>query len=130
MLLELTADQEFFRETTAKFLADQMPIDRLRWLGENRSAPEAAAAEADFWRRGADLGWAALLVSEEAGGGSISGQGVIDLSLIAHEFGRHAAPGPLRAGQPGRGRAERRRGAPWRAGGTARRHGDRRMVPR
>jgi alkylation response protein AidB-like acyl-CoA dehydrogenase len=95
MLLELTADQEFFRETTAKFLAEQMPIDRLRWLGENRATPEAAQAEADFWQRGADLGWSALLVGEGAGGGSISGNGVIDLSLIAYEFGRHAAPGPL-----------------------------------
>jgi alkylation response protein AidB-like acyl-CoA dehydrogenase len=95
MLLEPTADQEFFRDTTAKFLTDQMPIDRLRWLGENRATPEAAEAEAEFWERGADLGWASLLVSEEAGGGSISGQGVADLSLIAYEFGRHAAPGPL-----------------------------------
>src|SRR5215472_13993283 len=95
MLLELTADQAFFRETTAKFLAEQMPIDRLRWLGENRATPEAAQAEAGFWQRGADLGWSALMASEGAGGGSISGNGVIDLSLIAYEFGRHAAPGPL-----------------------------------
>jgi alkylation response protein AidB-like acyl-CoA dehydrogenase len=48
-----------------------------------------------YWRRGAELGWTSLLVSEERGGGSISGDGLIDLTLIAHEFGRHAAPGPL-----------------------------------
>ena len=36
-------------------------------------------------------------MSEEAGGGSISGAGVIDLTLVAHEVGRHAAPGPLLA---------------------------------
>src|SRR5205823_2451393 len=41
------------------------------------------------------LGWTSLLVSEERGGGSISGEGLVDLSLIAYEFGRHAAPGPL-----------------------------------
>jgi alkylation response protein AidB-like acyl-CoA dehydrogenase len=36
-----------------------------------------------------------LVVPEAAGGGSVSGAGVIDLALIAYEFGQHAAPGPL-----------------------------------
>jgi alkylation response protein AidB-like acyl-CoA dehydrogenase len=36
-----------------------------------------------------------LLVGEDDGGGSVSGRGAVDLSLIAYEFGRHAAPGPL-----------------------------------
>ena len=31
----------------------------------------------------------------EAGGGSISAEGVKDLSLVAYQFGLHAAPGPL-----------------------------------
>src|ERR1700722_18418024 len=55
MLLGLSDDQQFFQETTGRFLA------------------EAAAP----------------------GGGSISGAGLVDLSLVAYEFGRHAAPGPL-----------------------------------
>ncbi len=41
------------------------------------------------------MGWTSLLVAEEFGGGSVSGRGLVDLSLIAFEFGRHAAPGPL-----------------------------------
>jgi alkylation response protein AidB-like acyl-CoA dehydrogenase len=49
----------------------------------------------DYWRRGAELGWTSLLVDEGHGGGSISGSGLLDLVLVAHEFGRHAAPGPL-----------------------------------
>ena len=32
---------------------------------------------------------------EDAGGGSVSGNGVLDLVLVAYEFGLHAAPGPL-----------------------------------
>ena len=36
-----------------------------------------------------------LWMNEAHGGGSISGLGLVDLSLVAHEFGRHAAPGPL-----------------------------------
>jgi alkylation response protein AidB-like acyl-CoA dehydrogenase len=34
-------------------------------------------------------------VSEAHGGGTISGEGLVDLTLVAHEFGMHAAPGPL-----------------------------------
>jgi len=91
MLLDLTPDQEFFRETTAKFLADQVPAELLQRM----AGTVPADWEAGYWRRGAELGWTSLLVSEEAGGGSISGQGLVDLTLVAHEFGRHAAPGPL-----------------------------------
>src|SRR3954452_17208076 len=92
MLLSLSSDQEFFRETTAKFLSDQAPVDALRRLRE-----DPGGYDADFWRRGAELGWTSLLISEENGGGSISGNGIVDLSIVAHEFGSHAAPGPLLA---------------------------------
>ncbi|HEV3451350.1 MAG TPA: acyl-CoA dehydrogenase family protein [Acidimicrobiia bacterium] len=90
MRLELTADQEFFRQTTARFLEDQVPAAELRALRD-----DPAGYDPEYWRRGAELGWTSLLASEERGGGSISGQGVVDLSLVAYEFGRHAAPGPL-----------------------------------
>ena len=90
MLLQLSSDQDFFRETTAKFLSDQAPVDVLRRLRE-----DTAGYDADYWRRGADLGWTSLLVSEEHGGGNISGNGIVDLCIVAHEFGAHAAPGPL-----------------------------------
>ena len=32
---------------------------------------------------------------EQLGGGSISGNGLLDLLIVAYHFGRHAAPGPL-----------------------------------
>jgi len=38
-----------------------------------------------------------MLVAEEHGGGSVSGNGVADLALIAEEIGRRVAPGPLLA---------------------------------
>jgi alkylation response protein AidB-like acyl-CoA dehydrogenase len=90
MLLSLSSDQEFFRETTAKFLAEQVPVDELRRLRH-----DPVGFDREYWRRGADLGWVSLLVTEEQGGGSISGEGLVDLTLVAHEFGAHAAPGPL-----------------------------------
>ncbi len=35
------------------------------------------------------------MVPPQAGGGSVSDQGVRDLALVAYQFGLHAAPGPL-----------------------------------
>jgi alkylation response protein AidB-like acyl-CoA dehydrogenase len=88
--LELTSDQEFFAETTRKFLGASAPAPELRALRH-----DPAGFHAEYWKQGAELGWTSLLVSEEDGGGSISGQPLSDLALVAFEFGRHAAPGPL-----------------------------------
>ncbi len=90
MLLERSRDQEFFQETTAKFLAAHVPVDELRRLRD-----DPAGFDRDYWKRGAELGWTTLLVAAENGGGSISGRGLVDLTLIAHEFGHAAAPGPF-----------------------------------
>ncbi len=90
MLLNLSEDQQFFRETTDRFLSEQAPPDSLRQLRE-----DPAGFDRGYWRRGAELGWTSLLVSEEHGGGTISDSGLADAGLVAYEFGRHAAPGPL-----------------------------------
>jgi alkylation response protein AidB-like acyl-CoA dehydrogenase len=90
MLHELSSDQEMLRDMTARFLSDQVPLSRQR---KERNNP--AGFDPDYWTAGAELGWTSLLVREEDGGGSVSGSGAVDLTLIAHEFGRHAAPGPL-----------------------------------
>ena len=90
MLLNISEDQEFFRQTTDRFLNEQAPPDAVRALRDDATGFDPAS-----WRRGAELGWTSLLVSEEHGGGTISGAGLIDLSLVAYAFGRHAAPGPL-----------------------------------
>ena len=92
MLLELTSEQEFFRDTTARFLAANAPVAELRRLRD-----DPAGFDRSYWRRGAELGWTSLLVSEAEGGVSISNSGLIDLTVAAYEFGRHAAPGPLLA---------------------------------
>jgi alkylation response protein AidB-like acyl-CoA dehydrogenase len=92
MLINPTEEQEFFRATTERFLVEHAPPDALRRLRD-----DAAGFDRDYWRRGAELGWTSLLVDEAHGGGSISGAGLVDLSLVAYEFGHHAAPGPLTA---------------------------------
>jgi alkylation response protein AidB-like acyl-CoA dehydrogenase len=87
----LTSDQELLRDTTARYLGDQVPLSRLRSVYRN----DPAGFDPAYWTSGAELGWTMLLVGEEDGGGSVSGRGAVDLALIAYEFGRHAAPGPL-----------------------------------
>ena len=90
MLHELTSDQDMLRDTTARFLSDRVPLSKMR---KDRDHP--AGFDPAYWTSGAELGWTMLLVSEEDGGGSVSGNGAADLALIAYEFGKHAAPGPL-----------------------------------
>jgi alkylation response protein AidB-like acyl-CoA dehydrogenase len=93
MLLRRTPDQEFLRETTAKYLDNAVPVGELRRLRD-----DPAGFDAGYWRQGAELGWTSLLVSDERGGGSISGNGLVDATFLAHEVGWHAAPGPFVSG--------------------------------
>ena len=78
MELALSDDQEFFRDTTRKFLASECPIPKVRALRD-----DPAGFEREYWRRGAELGWMSLLVPEEFGGGSVSENGLADLALVA-----------------------------------------------
>ncbi|MDE2403814.1 MAG: acyl-CoA/acyl-ACP dehydrogenase [Sphingomonadales bacterium] len=86
----LDSDQEMLRDMTARYLADNAALPQLRKL---RHDPAGFAP--GYWTAGAELGWTSLLVPEEHGGGSVSGRGAVDCALIAYEFGKAAAPGPL-----------------------------------
>lgn len=90
MRLDLNDDQQFFQETVRRFVETETPIATVRELLEEPDGFDSA-----WWRRGAELGWTSFLVPEELGGGSISGHGPVDLSIVAEEMGRGLAPGPL-----------------------------------
>ena len=90
MRSDLSADQELFRETTSRFLDEFVSPAQLRSLRD-----DPVGFDLTHWRRGVELGWTSLLVAESFGGGSISEHGLVDLTLVAHEFGMHAASGPL-----------------------------------
>jgi alkylation response protein AidB-like acyl-CoA dehydrogenase len=90
MELELTSDQELLRESAARFIDAVCPLATVRGLVDSDSGRPA-----DYLRGAAGLGWFAMLVSEEHGGGSVSGQGLCDLVLIAEERGRGLQPGPF-----------------------------------
>jgi alkylation response protein AidB-like acyl-CoA dehydrogenase len=90
MDLDLTDDQELLRETAARFIEDTCPLTRVRELSES----DTGLAD-DYLPAAANLGWFSLLVDEEHGGGSISGNAVADLAVIAEERGRFLQPGPF-----------------------------------
>lgn len=91
MDLRLSDDQHLLDETTRKFLESTCPLETVRQL----ETGEPAGYEPGWWKSGAELGWTSLLVSEEDGGGSVSGHGLLDLVLVAEEMGRLVSPGPL-----------------------------------
>jgi alkylation response protein AidB-like acyl-CoA dehydrogenase len=90
MNLALTDDQQFFQETTRKFLEQEAPLTVVRALADT-----ADGFDRGWWARGAELGWTSFLVPESDGGGSLSGQGLLDLVIVAEEMGRLVSPGPL-----------------------------------
>jgi len=79
-----------FASTTQAFLHKEVPLSRVRELHSQGIAFEPA-----WWQRAAELGWTALLVPEELGGGSVSGDGFADLAMVAEQLGKTVAPGPL-----------------------------------
>ena len=91
MEIALTDDQEFFRDTTRKFLGQRVPDPE----GARAACRTPTGFERDYWRQGAELGWTSLLVPEDLGGGSVSGNGPADLALVADAFGAPRRSRPL-----------------------------------
>lgn len=88
--LDLSDDQEFFRETTRRFIETETPVSVLR---EWHDLPDGHPSS--WWQAAAELGWTSLLVPDSLGGGSISGRPMVDLSIVGDEMGRGLAPGPF-----------------------------------
>lgn len=79
-----------FASTAQAFLDKEASLGRVRELHA-----AGMSFEPEWWRRAAELGWGSLLVPEKLGGGSVSGNGLEDLALIAELIGKSVAPGPL-----------------------------------
>jgi alkylation response protein AidB-like acyl-CoA dehydrogenase len=90
MDIDLSADQELYRHSVRKFLESEIPLGQVRELADNPAGFNRA-----WWQHGADLGWNLILVPEEYGGGSLAGEGLLDLVIVAEEMGRLVSPGPL-----------------------------------
>ncbi len=83
-------DQELLRGVTRRFLEERHPMALTRTRLEAESTFDRGV-----WRDGAELGWTALVVPEQYGGGSVTDQPVVDLAAVAEEAGRALFPGPL-----------------------------------
>ena len=90
MRLDLDDDQALFRETSARFIQSELPLAATR---SHHDTP--AGFDLSWLRQVAELGWFAMLVPEELGGGSVSGSGTTDLAILAELQGSQAQPGPL-----------------------------------
>jgi alkylation response protein AidB-like acyl-CoA dehydrogenase len=90
MELALDEDQELFHETTVRFIESELPVERTRALHD-----DPVGFDRDWLTAAAELGWFTMLVPEADGGGSVSGDGLIDATLIAEEIGRFVQPGPF-----------------------------------
>ena len=89
MDFELSDEQAMLREATRDLLHDRFPVERVRAeLDSDGQGGNSAAV----WRLGAELGWAGLALPEEHGG---SGQGIVELAVVAEELGRALARGPV-----------------------------------
>jgi len=84
---ELNDEQAMLREASRDLLTDRASVAVLRGQLDDDAEVDPA-----LWRLAADLGWPGLLVPEEHGG---SGQGLIELAIVAHELGRALARGPF-----------------------------------
>ena len=103
----LTDDQQFFRETTTKFLEDTARSPR---FAARRGRP--GGFDRDWWRRGAELGWTSMLVPEADGGGCVSGHGLLDLVAGGRGDGSAGLAGTAAPDQRGRRRPVRGRAPP------------------
>lgn len=83
-------EQEMLRDSLRRLLQRTTSSDDVRALLDTDTGFDATA-----WKRAAELGSLSMLVPEKLGGGSLSGQGLVDVVLIAEEWGRALAPGPF-----------------------------------
>ena len=83
----LTLEQKQFDDSLRAFLADRLPMTRLRALAESGTGYDPA-----LWGGLTELGLHGLLVPERFGG---AGLGVLDAALAAEALGHAAAPLPF-----------------------------------
>jgi alkylation response protein AidB-like acyl-CoA dehydrogenase len=88
--LDLTGDQQLVQRTARQFLQQESPLSHVRVLVE-----KGDDFDGDVWRQAGELGWFAMLVGEDDGGGSVSGAPVADAAIVVEEAGRAVFPGPL-----------------------------------
>ena len=86
-----TDEQAMLVDASVRFMESEHPLRRPCGRGADGEAYDDVA----YRRTAAELGWFGLLADEAHGGGSMSGNGVLDAALIAAERGARLQPGPF-----------------------------------
>ena len=89
MALVLNEEQQMLRDAAKSFLQDTAPVSHLRKL---RDEAVEDGFSRQLWAEMADMGWPAIIISEEYGG---LGYGYTGLGLVLEETGRTLTPSPL-----------------------------------
>ena len=89
MNFDFSDEQHELRNAARRFFAERVQFDDLR---RRADAGDDELFDAALWRDMAGLGWLGAAIPESLGG---SGQGALDLCVLAEEFGRSIAPVPF-----------------------------------
>src|SRR5262249_32190139 len=85
MDLMQTTDQDAIQQTVRSFLEKELPMERVRKIGES-----GAAQLAPVWRGAGELGFFGLGLAEGRGG---AGYSIAEEMILFEELGRSLAPG-------------------------------------
>ncbi len=85
-----TDEQAMLVDASARFMDSEHPLTSVRQRADGGEYDDDA-----YRATAADLGWFGLLADEARGGGSVSGNGLLDASLLAVERGARLQPGPF-----------------------------------
>ncbi|MFN8026790.1 MAG: acyl-CoA dehydrogenase [Acidimicrobiia bacterium] len=85
----LTEEQAMLVDASVRFMESEMPVAAVR-----ARVDEAAPDDAAYRAAAAEFGWFGFLGGEDAGGGSLSGNAVVDAAVLAAELGARLQPGP------------------------------------
>jgi len=86
----LTDEQAMLVDASVRFMESEVPISVIR-----ARADGATRDDAGYRSSAAELGWFGLLADSADGGGSASGNGVLDAAVVAAERGARLQPGPF-----------------------------------
>jgi alkylation response protein AidB-like acyl-CoA dehydrogenase len=85
----LSDDQRLLEETIRSFLADRVPITRVRELRDEPCCNDRA-----IWKELAELGATGILIAEEHGGSALA---LLDAALVSQSLGHGVTPAPFLA---------------------------------
>jgi alkylation response protein AidB-like acyl-CoA dehydrogenase len=85
----LSEDQQLLEQTIRGFLADQVPITRVRELRE-----KGAETDRGIWKSLAELGVTGILIPEEQGGSALP---LLEAALVSQALGHAVTPTPFLA---------------------------------